>query len=283
MSMMVAMLGLFLAPIVIGSILGFDISNNVSGWCLLCIFWFIVIAQVIDDDKKLNKIKIACFIIGIFSSSVIAFDSHAKNSPQKSSSNVPSANYQIHQEHSANHSSYNTHSNLHYNHSATSSYAYSDKLLEDKKIRNETETSSSSEIIFSADWEYVTNDERGNKYYIHTDFPVSIYGKRDSGLIFTAHFKKVYSDMGRNEVLNELRLYYQKELPEMFHDLSYAEIFISFKETNGDRKRYVYEIAEYTSDNSIILSWRSPQMKFEWKIISDEVYDTLFDAAYSHL
>ncbi len=263
---------------------------------ILGIIYFALIF-IFDNKKSLKKYTLIMFILGF--PLVYIFGKPDKGTTTLES---PSANYQTHSSYNTHSSSNyyrsdsetyepsekisansNTRSNLTYNHPDSSSYNYSDKMSEDKNIQREAKTVSSSKNVLYERWEYVTDDEQGNKYYINVNLPVSVYGSRLNGAIFTAQFKKVYSDMGRNEVLNELRLYYQKELPEMLRDLSYTKMTVSFTETNGVRKKYFSDIAEYTSNNAIILSWESHQRKFEWEKISDEVYNALFDAAYSHL
>lgn len=320
------LVGFSLTPIVIGKFT-IGLSENISFWCFLCIFWgmfpFYLASKYENNDRLLGKIMVSYAFIGVFSASVFLFDMYLESSPRKIVSNVPSSSYNSRREYSSDYSSYNPKPNSNYRYSEPSDYIPHTKIPDDKDISYvphiETETlipskteeenenqsfsepidintpeidnsreekkisSTSSEIYIHDNWEYVTSDESGNKYYISKTFGVFNTTNNIEGTVFHALFRKVLSGNG---IEVEVPAYdINRGMITEKKILAYEESVICFRNENGFREIRFSTITGRTADNSVIVGWAIANIDniYNWQLINNEIYNALYDSAYKKL
>lgn len=308
-------LGIIWAPYVIYNIFEFSLSSSIS--LLLYVLYAIFIT--VFWKKFFN---FYC-VLGICSSFIIFFYGGINHLPHKISQNVPFSSYHSRREYSSDYSSYNPKTNSSYRYSEPSDYIPHTKIPDDKDISYvphiETETlipskteeenenqsfsepidintpeidnsreekkisSTSSEIYIHDNWEYVTSDEFGNKYYISKTFGVFNTTNNIEGTVFHALFRKVLSGNG---IEVEVPAYdinrgmiTEKKL------LAYEESVICFRNENGFREIRFSTITGRTADNSVIVGWAIANIDniYNWQLINNEIYNALYDSAYKKL
>ena len=304
-------------------ILGFDTAKNGDSWNFICILWIVFSYLIhskygVDTKKSDEIIKVYC-IIGIFSSSIFFLNGYISSSTQKAVSNAPTASYHAHREYSPNYSYNDTHSNSNYHHFEPT-YTEPTKIPDDDvipyspQIKNEeivemeplitpkndkernnqsfSEPSAinleeisppSSEIGISDSWEYVMSDEQGNKYYINKNFGVFSTVTSIEGNVFSASFRKVLSDGGREVEVPAYDI--NRGMITEKKIVAYEESIIRFRNEAGIKEFSFSAISGYTSENSIIIGYGIANVDniLKWHPINDKVYDALYNSAYKNL
>lgn len=147
---------------------------------------------------------------------------------------------------------------------------------------NPVQKSSSYQNYFEDKWEFVTDDEFGNKYYINKNYSVSIFDSPLEGKIFSVEFKKVLKN-GYYVDVPALDKNYKMTTEKKY--LSHEEYIVHFRNENGFKEFKISVITGYDENDSVIIGYGSTQMKdfMKWKSVNNTLYNELYEAAYSRL